>query len=60
MHDVGKSTHKTRASTTTERVEDEEALKPRAVVRKTANLVHDGVDQLLADSVVPTGVYIEY
>lgn len=44
------------ASSTTERVEDEEALEAVTVVCKTADLVHDGVDHLFAHGVVPTGV----
>ena len=48
----------TRTSATTERVEHEEALETRAVVRQTADLVHDGVDELLADGVVSTGICI--
>jgi hypothetical protein len=37
-------------------VEDEEALQTRAVVGKTANLVHDGVNELLANGVVAASV----
>jgi hypothetical protein len=36
-------------------VEDNEALDTR-VVGKTADLVHDGVDELLTDSVVATDI----
>ena len=46
-----------RAGTTAERVEDEEALQTRAVVRQTTDFVHDGVNQLLADGVVTTSIY---
>ena len=46
----------TGTSSTTERVEDEEALKTIAVVCKAADLVHHGVDHLLTHSVVTTGV----
>jgi hypothetical protein len=46
----------TRASSTTERVEDEEALKATAVIREAANLVHHSVNHLFADSVVAAGV----
>ena len=58
---VGRETFKeesteTGTSSTTEGVEDEEALKTVTVVCKTANLVHDGVDHFLAHSVVTTGV----
>ena len=46
----------TRAGSATERVEYKEALQTIAVVGETANLVHYGVDLLLADSVVTTGI----
>jgi hypothetical protein len=45
-------------SSTTERVEDEETLKTGAVVCNTADLVKDGVNQLLANSVVTTSVIV--
>jgi hypothetical protein len=38
-------------------MEDKEALEARTVVSKTANLVHDGVNELLADGVVATGIW---
>ena len=47
----------TGASSTTKGVEDEEALETITVVCKAADLVHDGVDLLLADRVVSTGIY---
>jgi hypothetical protein len=47
---------KARPGTTAKRVENEEALKTGAVVRLPTDLVHDGVDKLLADSVVTTSV----
>ena len=47
-----------RASSAAEGVEDKEALETRAVVRQTADLVHDGVDELLADGVVTTRVVV--
>ena len=50
----------TGTSSTTERMEDEEALETRTVVREPANLVHDGVDHLLTHSVVTTGVCSYY
>ena len=57
---VGKALHEQRAeagtSSTAKRVEDEEALETRAVIRKAADFVHDGVNELLADSVVTTGI----
>lgn len=46
----------TRAGSTTERVEDEEALETRAVVSQTADLVHHNVNLLLADGVVATRI----
>lgn len=46
----------TRACSTTERMEDKEALETRAVVRQTANFVHDNVYLLLANRVMPAGV----
>ena len=46
----------TGTGSTTEGVEDEEALKTVTVVCKTANLLHDGVDHFLAHRVVTTGV----
>lgn len=47
----------TGTSSTAEGVEDEEALKTRAVVCEPANLVHDEVDLFLTDRVVATGIY---
>ena len=46
----------TRTGATTERVEDEEALKTGTVVGETAELVHDRVDLLFADGVVSASV----
>lgn len=46
------------AGTTTEGVEDEESLKTNAVVGNAANLVEDTVNELLADSVVTTGIVV--
>lgn len=48
----------TRAGTTTEGVEDEEALETNTVVGNTANLVEDAIDELLADGVVTTSVVV--
>lgn len=48
----------TRTGTTTERVEDEEALETRAVVCNSSDLVKNLVDQFLADGVVTTGVVV--
>ena len=48
----------TGTSATAERVEDEEALETRAVIRKTANLVAGLVNELLPDGVVTTSVVV--
>jgi len=48
----------TGTSTTTERVENEEALETRAVVCDSADLVKNLVNQFLADGVVTTGVVV--
>ena len=48
----------TRTGTTTEGVEDEEALKTDTVVGNAADLVKDTLNQLLADGVVTTGVVV--
>ena len=48
----------TRTGTTTERVENEEALETRAVVCNSSDLVKNLVDQLLANGVVTTGVVV--
>ena len=55
LHEEGTETG---TGTTTEGVEDEEALETRAVVGDVADLVEDLVDELLADSVVATGVVV--
>jgi len=47
-----------RSSSTTERVEDEEALESRAVVCNTANLVQNLINEFLANSVVATSVIV--
>jgi hypothetical protein len=39
-------------------VEDEEALETGAVVGETTNLLEDVVDELLADGIVTTGVFM--
>lgn len=46
----------TRAGSTTEGVEDEEALETSAVISEAADLVHHVVDLLLANGVVTTGI----
>jgi hypothetical protein len=51
-----KESTQTGTSSSTEGMEDKEALEARTVVSKTANLVHDGVNELLADGVVATGI----
>lgn len=48
----------TGAGSTAERVEHEEALQTRAVVRQTTDFIHDGVNQLLSDGVVTTSVCV--
>lgn len=48
----------TRAGTTTERVEDQEALETGAGVGNTADLVEDTVDELLANGVVATSIVV--
>lgn len=48
----------TRTGTTTEGVEDQEALKTNAVVGNTSDLVENALNQLLADGVVATGVVV--
>ena len=58
----GQTLHKksteSRTSSTTERVEDEETLKTRAVIRDVANLVQHLVNQLFSNSVVTTSVVV--
>lgn len=51
-----KESTETRSSSTTERVENEEALQTGAVVRETTELVHHGVDEFLSNGVVTTRV----
>lgn len=53
-----KESTETRAGTTTEGVENKEALETRAAVGNAADLVKDGLDELLANSVVTTGVVV--
>lgn len=48
----------TRTGTTTEGVEDEEALETNAVIGDAANLVEDAVDELLSDGVVTTSIVV--
>ena len=48
----------TRASSTTERVEDQETLETGAVVGDMTNFVQDLIDQLLANSVVTTSIVV--
>jgi hypothetical protein len=48
----------TGTGTTTERVENEEALKTNAVVGNTSNLVENTLNELLANGVVSTGVVV--
>ena len=44
------------SSSSTERVEDKESLQSRAVVRQPSQLVHDRINELLANSVMSTGI----
>lgn len=46
----------TRSSSTSERVEDKEALQTRAVVCETADLVHHYVNLFFSDGVVTTSI----
>ena len=55
LHEEGTETG---TGTTTEGVEDEEALQTRAVVGNAADLIQDLVDELLSDGVVATGVVV--
>jgi len=48
----------TRTCSSTEGVEHEEALEARTVVCQPPQLVHDGVNELLANGVVPTGIFV--
>lgn len=48
----------TRTGTTTEGVEDEEALEAGTAVGNPADLVEDAIDKLLADGVVTTSVVV--
>lgn len=61
---VGRKTLKnesteTRTGSTTERMEDEEALKTVTVVGQTAQAVHDVVNLLLSNGVVAAGIWGE-
>merc|ERR1719192_3236749 len=55
LHEEG---GESRSSSTTEAVEDEEALKTGALVGQLADSVQDQVDDLLADGVVAPGVVV--
>lgn len=48
----------TRAGTTAEGVEDQEALEPGAAVGDTADLVEDTIDKLLANGVMATSIVV--
>lgn len=52
-----KESTETRPGTTTEGVEHKEALEARAVICKSANLIHDEVNLLLADGIVTASIY---
>ena len=47
----------TRTSSTTEGMENEEALETTAVICEAANPIHHIVDLLLANGIVSTGIY---
>lgn len=47
-----------RTSSTTERVEDKETLKTRAVIRDVANLVQDLINQFFSNGIVTTSVVV--
>lgn len=49
---------KTGSSSTTERVEDQETLETRAVIRNAANSVKNLINQLLANSVMATSIVV--
>jgi hypothetical protein len=49
----------TRASSSTEGVEDEKSLEAIAVVGQSPQLVHDRVDEFLSDGVVTTGICVD-
>jgi len=48
---------KTGTCSAAEGVEDEETLESGAVVSQTTKLIHDGVDKLLSNGVMTTGIY---
>jgi hypothetical protein len=49
---------KTRPCATAEGVEDQEALKTRAIVRNAANLVKNLINELFTDCVMTTGIVV--
>lgn len=49
---------KTRASSATERVEDQEALETRAIICNMANLVENLIDEFFANRIMTTGVVV--
>jgi hypothetical protein len=54
LHEEGTETG---SGSTAEGVEDKEALETGTVVGETTDLLENGVDELLADGVVTTGVW---
>jgi hypothetical protein len=48
----------TRTSSTSERVEDQETLKTRAVVSNSANLVENLIDQFLSNGIMTTSIVV--
>ena len=53
---IQKKGTETRTSSTTERMENEETLETRAIVRQATDLVHNGLDLLFSDGVVTTSI----
>jgi len=51
-----KESTETRASSTAEGVEDEEALETTTVVGQTADLVHHNIDLLLSNGIMTTSI----
>jgi hypothetical protein len=49
---------KTRSSTTTEGVKDQESLQPRAIIRNPSNLVQNLINELLSNGVMSTSVVV--
>lgn len=50
---------KARTSTATKRMEHEESLQTRTVVGEATNFVHDWINQLLSNGIVPTCICLK-